>query len=174
MPTNESAIRYFSDVLASGYVYPCSLDDIRQALASLPEGDLLGLHSVGLTMPVRPHRNANAVYFNEPVPRIAVCAYPDSLEIPMPRRLTLVAATRAFADELRHGMKLERREGRVFAVWNAKNLRGFILGHVLPHEVGHHVFRHILRRRLQPGWRDAAESEKFAEHYARRWGKLVS
>lgn len=173
MPVAPTPIRFFAEDLAAGYLYPCSLDDLRSVLESIPPPDLAGLHSVGLAMPRRPHREANAVYFSEPVPRIVVCAYPDSLDIPLPRRMSLVGATKALQDELRHGMRLERRDGRVFTTWDAVSLRNFIMRHVLPHEVGHHVFRHILRRDLQPAWRDAMESEKFAEHYARQWARTA-
>ena len=68
-----------------GWVYPCSVEDIRGQLAAVPECDLEGLHSIGLVPATRKDCNANGRYFVGARPAIRLYSHAYPLEYKQPR-----------------------------------------------------------------------------------------
>jgi hypothetical protein len=165
---NSNSVLYFAEPIGEGWVYPCKVDDLREAIERLPSDDISGLAAVGLAASTRKDCGANARYIVEPKPRILVYSYPTDLTTRLDRKTNMAGARRFYYAELDAGMELLEVDGRVTCRWTPENLRRFICGHVLLHEVGHHVYRHRLRVEFTGKQRDRHESEKFAEHYALR------
>lgn len=166
--TPEAEIRFFSEPLPAGWVYPCTLEDIRAQLSRLPPEDLRGLHAVGLVPSTRRDQPANARYCYSPHPVIRLYSFLADLRYKLPARTRGGDIESGLAVELEYGLQVEQVGSRYTVRWEARHLRRFILEHVLPHEVGHHVYhtrRQVAGYVFRPG---TVESEQFAEAYARR------
>ena len=181
-PTDESAssrtclgaadggvdIRLFERPLPPGWVYPCSLQDIRMRLAELPPADVDDLWAVGLAPSTWRDSAANARYLWGEKPVICVYSYPGTLCYRQPPHLDLKDVRRWLWVEVEYGMQVHRQGSRTVCSWDEQNLRHFILDHVLAHEIGHHVFR---KQRIRVGLAQDVKrsvSEQFAEAYALR------
>lgn len=164
----EAEVRIFEEPLPAGWVYPCTVDDLREQLRTLSPVDLRGLHAVGLAAATRRDRRANGRYSFSPRPVIRLYSFPADLQYKLPAGTHVGQIERGLAVELDFGARVEQIGRRYYVYWEAPHLHRFILEHVLPHEVGHHVY-HTRRREagyvFKPGTR---ESEQFAEAYARR------
>ena len=165
----------FERPLPDGWVYPCTLDDIRQQLALVPEQDTEGLLAVGLAAPKREDRRYHGTYWywgwRMKTPVIHLYAWPTSLAFKTRRHYSVGEAARCFAVELSYGMRTGRAGSRLLCHWEPECLRRYIGEHVLLHEIGHHVQR---RQRLQAGltaFPGHIASEQFADDYASRWGR---
>lgn len=161
-------ITFFEEPLADNWVYPCSLDEIRTTLETLPPDLLEGITTIGLCRSTNRDQYANARYFYGKEARIHIYSWKSDLQLRQPAHTTLHRAKRYFDREIEYGMTLEVSGRRLICRWEKEPLKRFILEHVLLHEIGHHVY---YRERIasgltfQPG---THESEKFAEAYARR------
>lgn len=74
----------FEEPVISGYLYPCSLADIRACLARMPENDLQGLAAVGLVSVTRKDASAYARYFSNPKPTIHIHSFAETLSYKQP------------------------------------------------------------------------------------------
>jgi len=162
------SIRLFEEPIPTGWVYPCSLEDIQDRLTHLPETDLMGLWAVGLAVATRRDCWANGRYRFSERPTIRLYAYLASYAYKQPPQTKRADVEVGLAVERGFGMVVERVGGRYLCRWNAADLKRFMLEHVLLHEVGHHVY-HWRRKQqdheFRPSWR---ESEQLAESYALR------
>jgi hypothetical protein len=163
----------FKRPLLPGWVYPCSLEDIRQRLRQLPGEDLGGLWAVGLVPSTYRNCSANARYFPVDRPVIHIYSYPATFSYKLPPHMKCSDLDRSFSAEFEFGMRVEQVGSRWWCRWDAESLRRFILEYVLAHEVGHHVSH---RQRIRQGLKACPGKgvcEQFAEAYARRHvGKL--
>ena len=173
--TGPPRLPLFERPLPSGWVYPCSLDDIRQQLVLVPEQDLEGLLAVGLAAPKREDRRYHGTYWywswRMKTPVIHLYACPASLSFKTRRHYSVGKAAQCFAVELSYGMWTERVGGRLLCRWERECLRRYVAEHVLLHEIGHHVQR---RQRLRVGFSafpGHSASEQFANDYATRWAR---
>jgi hypothetical protein len=163
-------IEIFERQLLPGWVYPCTVEDIRHQLTTLPAEDLEGLGSVGLIPSTRKNCSANGRYWGGlPPTRISLYSYHESLRYKQPAGTRPGDLDWGLSVEREFGMHVEKVGSRWFCQWSAENLRLFILEHVLIHEVGHHV-QHMQRRRAGL-WSDPGRQvkEQFAEAYACRY-----
>ena len=160
-------INVFERPITGRWVYPCSVDDIRLRLLDFHTEDLSGLWAVGLVPSTHKSATCNAKYFGGNKPVIHIYSYPDTLRFRQPASITLARADRGLVIEKEYGMRLEQRVTRVECVWEAEDLRAFILDYVLAHEIGHHV---SYRARSSAGHNarvDTRWAEEIADHYAR-------
>ncbi len=163
-----TAIHFFERECPAGWVYPCSLDDMRDCLARLPEQDLEGLWAVGLMPATRKDCWADGRYYFGNRPTIHLLSYPDTLRFRQPARTKQGNVENGFTVQQQYGMRVERAGSRFVCAWSADDLRRFVVEHVLLHEVGHHVY---FRHRRQQGYvyrPHTVEAEQFAEAYALR------
>lgn len=173
--TGPPPLPLFERPLPSGWVYPCTLDNIRQHLAAVPEQDLEGLLAVGLVPPKREDRRYHGTYWywswRTKTPVIHLYAWPISLSFKAKRHYSVGEAAQCFAVELSYGMRTERVGGRLLCRWETECLRRYVAEHVLLHEIGHHVQR---PQRLRVGFSafpGHTASEQFADDYALRGGR---
>src|SRR5437762_343273 len=82
--TYLAMISLFEEPLLPGWLYPCTLTDIRRRLDEFPPADLSELQSVGLVASTRRNNKADAIYLQQPHPRIHIYSYPASLEFKLP------------------------------------------------------------------------------------------
>ncbi len=161
-------VRLFEEPLPGGWVYPCSLEDIRDRLAHLPEADLAGLWAVGLAAATRRDCRANGRYRLGEKPTIRLYSYPATYTYRQPPHTKRADIDEGLAIEREFGMCVEQVGGRYVCRWEAAGLKRFTLEHVLLHEVGHHVY-HWRRRQQGHEFRPSRrESEQLAESYALR------
>src|SRR5262249_44967959 len=161
--TTEHPMHTFERACPSGWIYPCTLADLQQRLAELPDEDLDDLWAVGLVPSTKKDWSANARYLFGQKPTIHIYSYPDILRYRLLPHTKPGNIQRGLAVELQFGMVVEEEGGRYGCQWSAANLRRFIVEHVLLHEVGHHVYN-MQRRRQGLAYRPCTrESEQFAE-----------
>jgi hypothetical protein len=163
-------IKIFEQPALPGWVYPCTLDDIREVLSLVPASEIVGLKAAGLAPSTKKDWNANGRYYGQ---RQTIVLYSFRKDLVI--RYEPNAKEGRLRDwchrELRFGMTLERDGARWKGVWTAENLRRFILHHVLLHELGHHVyFRDRDRFQEPPTW---VVREQYAEDYAVRMRRLL-
>ena len=165
----------FERQLPDGWVYPCTLNDIRQQLALVPEQDTEGLLAVGLAAPKREDRRYHGTYWywgwRMKTPVIHLYAWPKFLSFKTRRHYSVGEVQQCFAVELSYGMRTERAGSRLLCRWEPECLRRYVVEHVLLHEIGHHVQR---RQRLRMGltaFPGHTASEQFADDYALRGGR---
>jgi hypothetical protein len=166
----EVMIRIYERPLLPGWVYPCTVDDIRHQLATLPVDDLDGLWAVYLFPSTRKACSANGrYYYRTERPTIHLLSYPESLTYKQPAGTRRGDMETGFMIERHFGLRMEKVGSRWYCRWSAEDLRLFALEHVLIHEVGHHVqCMQRQRQGIQP-WPSRRVSEQFAEAYACRY-----
>ena len=69
---------YFLEPLKPGWIYPCTLDEIRTELENATTDELDGLNAVGLSASTRKDSNANGRYHREYKPSIHIYSFPES------------------------------------------------------------------------------------------------
>ncbi len=167
-----SRVAVFERPVLAGWVYPCTVHDIKEQLPRVPEQDQEGLWAVGLVPATRRNCDAYGTYYpqkrpmNKPV--IFLHSQPPSLGFRLRWHWSNGALARCFAVELAYGMEVDQTGGRTVCRWGAECLRRYTLEHVLPHEIGHHAqYRQRWRagHGRDLGWR---VKEQFAEDYALR------
>ena len=156
------------------YRYPCTVDDIRRQLARVPEYDLEGLQSIGLSHPQKEDREFFGFYYHRwyrlRTPLILLHSVADVCEY----NLSVYSSgdiKRRYRVRLGYGMRIERRGHKAAACWSEEAIRRYILENTLIHEIGHHV--HYQQRRLARFLRYLPERdmEQFAEDYAIRFNR---
>src|SRR6476661_4215746 len=131
-------IAIFERPVLPGWVYPCTVEDIRQQLSTLPAEGLEGLWAVGLVPSTRKGR-FSGLYWGGEKPYIHTLAYEESLRYRYAGRARRGELERDQTVELQFGMRTEQRGNRWWCEWSPEDLRRYTLEHVLIHEVGHHV-----------------------------------
>ena len=97
-------IAIFERPLLPGWVYPCTVDDIREQLSTLPAEDLEGIGAVGLVPSTRKNCSANGRYSGGlPPTNIYLYSHHESL------RYKQAAGTRP--GDLDWGLYVEREFG---------------------------------------------------------------
>ena len=156
-PSPLRGIRFFTDPLPRGMVYPCTIGELKAALRRLPAEYVEGLLEVRLCNQVRNNGGIDADYSDGGFLRI----------FPYPASLTYPASPTPHAasdrEWLRWGAQLLEQNGVRLLRWTPEALRNFMLGHVLLHELGHHYIWKTGRR----------QSEKEAEQIAFQLAKLL-
>lgn len=158
----------FARELLEGWIFPCSLDDIREQLESVPASDLEGLWAIGLVPSTRKNSSAHGRYLPGDKPVIHLHSFRDTFEYRLPSWVRVSRLISGLEVEQSYGMQLIEGGSRLVCKWAPEDLRRFVVEHVLLHEIGHHVF-HTQRR--AHGLRDCPGNhvcEQFAEAYALR------
>lgn len=163
-------IRYFEEPLVPGWVYPCTLDEMKDVLSRLPEADLEGLAAVGLHASTKKRWAANAQYdYRKAGSRITLWSIQDTFRYRLDPNIKRGPLTRFLVREMEFGARLVEAGARFEVVWGLEEYRDFMLYHVLLHEVGHHVhFSHQARAGHKTGRLSHNFKEQFAEAYACR------
>jgi hypothetical protein len=169
-----ASVHLFERPCHSGYVYPCSLEDITLCLSCLPEQDLDGIWAVGLVPATRKDGETDGRYYFGAQPTVHLFSYPDTLRFKLRAHTTIGDIERGLAVQRQYGMEVERQESRYVCVWSLEHLRRFVVEHVLLHEVGHHVFFWQRQQQGYPYCPNVAGAEQFAEEYALRWQYLMA
>lgn len=159
-------VHLFEREVTRGWVYPCSVEEIREKLQCVPPSDLEGLWAVGLVPSTRKDSSAHGRYWASPKPVIHLYSFPDNYELRLGTRMS--EAIRSLQVDQNYGMRLIARGRRAVSKWEPDDLGRLIVEHVLLHEIGHHVCH---TRRLQAGLRACPGNrtcEQFAEAYALR------
>jgi hypothetical protein len=166
------SVQLFERDLPEGWVYPCTLEDIKNQLERIPATDLEGIWSIGLVPATRRDNAADARYFGGDKPTIHIYSFPSTMVFKQPAHAKRSGIENGLRKEIAFGMEIEQRGSRWFCRWQPENLHRFVLEHVLPHEIGHHVYHktHNVRGGL---CRNRASCEQFAEAYARRISRLT-
>ena len=151
-----------------GCIYPASLGELVGRLRRFDPRDLDGLREVSLAPDRCRQGQANGRYFRDPAPTIYLHPMPASLTYKVPKGRPRMAAADAFPEEVTYGMTAERQGSGWVCTWQREDWSTFILDHVLAHEVGHHVHHENRNKMGHPIGYGTLESEKVAEHYARR------
>jgi hypothetical protein len=151
------------------WVYPCTVDELRERLAGFPAADLDGLRAVRLMASTRRNNSANGRYFfHQPRWEIDLYSQVCDLRFKLGFRGERAHLEDLLRVEVSYGMELFQVGASWFSQWDPERWRSFILNHVLAHEVGHHVY-HFGRMKagyvFKPRTR---ETEQFAEAYALR------
>ena len=162
---------YEKPINSSGYVYPCTLEEIEQQLQNYPRKDIEGLYAVGLGPRSRSERTLMGFYERGKRPLIELKAYPSTLCERLPRYCQIGKSQRHLAVAIRHGMLLERERGWLYCKWQYDQLKRHMLEFILSHEVAHHVFDTQIARKTCCTYTKEA-NESFADEYARRFCKF--
>ncbi len=143
-------IRFYTDPLPRGMVYPCTIGDLKRQLRRIPAQYVEGLVEVRLCNQVRNNVGIDADYTDGGFLR--VFPYPESLTYPA----SPTPHAPSDREWLQWGAQIGEHNGVRYLRWPPDALRNFILGHVLLHELGHHYLWKTGRR----------QSEKEAEQIA--------
>lgn len=128
------------EIQTDKWVYPCSKDDLEQALQDFPEEDKTGLHAIGLAPCTHKNMYAEGMYFRVPQPYIEIRALPCNLQIKIPNNVKYSKTQLHLQCAVDYGMLLTKEGNRIFATWDAADLRAYTLEFLLAHEIGHHVY----------------------------------
>lgn len=150
-------------------IYPATLDELVERLRRFDARDLEGLREVSLAPDRCKRPQANGRYFRDPAPTVYLHPMPATLTYKVPRGRPHMVAANAFPEEVTYGMTAERQGSGWVCTWRREDWSRFILEHVLAHEVGHHVHHEGRYHGSRPTAYGTPESEKIAEHYARRF-----
>ena len=164
---------FFERPCPDGWVYPCSLEEVRASISRLPEQDIEGLWSVGLVPATHKDREVDGRYYYGKQTTIHIYSYLDTLQFKLRANTKLSEIEIDLADQLQYGMSIVQEGNRYICVWSKENLRNFIVEHVLLHEVGHHVFFWKRKQQGLPYRHDVAGAEQFAEDYALRFRRCL-
>lgn len=151
-----------------GWVYPCTVEDLRDHLERFPEERLQGLKAVGLVPATRKDCHAHARYRFGKANVIHIYSHAVPLAYKLSPGTRRHHIEQHLCVELEFGMAIQRSGSRWLTSWEPECLRAYLLEHVLAHEIGHHVC-HLQRRRA--GLRSCPGRhccEQFAEAYAVR------
>ena len=149
--------QYIVDPLPKGYVYPCSIEDIRRKTEELPAGMLRNLSTIHLCNQVKMNPSVDAHIYDGSHIRI----------YPVPEKLRWNYGWKkpnpAFAQErLEFGAYWQKIDDEWYLCWDKDSLREYILNHVLLHEIGHS---------LDDAHYGTNRGEKLAEAFAHHVGR---
>lgn len=144
------AVRLVADPAPKGYVYPCTLGEVKRQLRRVPPEYTEGLWQVRLSNQIRRYRDRDGDYLDG---EIRLFPYPERLTFPVSPR-----PNDPWDQEwLAWGAQVVDDAGIRSLQWSRDALRRYILDHVLLHELGHHYAAH----------RGLPDSERAAERLAR-------
>lgn len=144
------AVRLVADPAPKGYIYPCTVGELKRQLRRVPAEYTEGLWQIRLSNQIRRYRDRDGDYLDG---EIRLFPYPERLIFPASPR----PSDPWDQEWLAWGARLVDHAGVRSLQWTLPALRRFILDHVLLHELGHH---HAAHRRLP-------DSERSAERLAR-------
>lgn len=152
-----ASIRFIVDPLPHGYVYPCTIEEIRDKLNSLPSEMLHNVATIHLCNQVKMNPGVDAHIYDGSHIRI----------YPVPEKLRWCYGRRkpnpAWAQErLEFGAYWEKIDNEWFLRWDRDSLRDYVLNHILLHEIAHS---------LDDTYYGTSRGEKFAEAFAHRVGR---
>jgi len=151
------SIRYIIDPLPKGYVYPCSIDDIRARLRELPTVTLRNISVIHLCNQVKMNPGTDAHIYGGT--HIRIYPVPEKLR----RNYGWNKPNPAIAQErLEFGAYWEKIKGDWWLCWDRDSLRDYFVNHVLLHEIGHS---------LDEMHYGTNRGEKLAEAFAHRVGE---
>jgi hypothetical protein len=107
LPRKVHMVHIFERPLASGWVYPCSPEDIRQRLQLIHEGELEWLWAIGLVPSTHKDHSANGRYFRDEKPLIHLYSYPATLVYKLPPFVKPKHILQRLAVELEYGMEAD-------------------------------------------------------------------
>lgn len=151
-----------------GWVYPCTLEDLRARLDEFSLGDVAGIWAVGLVPATRRDHDAYARYLCGDKPAVHVYSLPDDLRFRQPQGARRGRLEHYMKMELAFGMAVCREGARLVCQWTAESLRRFVLEYVLPHEIGHHVLHRERHGVGLPCHSTEQDMEQRADAYALR------
>ena len=125
-------IRYIVDPLPKGYVYPCSVEDIRSKIHEISEKMLRNVSLIHLCNQVKMNPGVDA----------HICDGSEIRIYPVPEKLRWNYGPKkpnpAFAQErLEFGAYWQNIDGDWWLSWDRDSLREYFLNHIFLHEVGH-------------------------------------
>ncbi len=150
-------IKYVVDPLPAGYVYPCSVADIRERLESLPGEMLRNVSVIHLCNQVKMNPGVDAHIYDSS--HIRIYPVPEKLRWNYGRRKPNPAVAQ---ERLEFGAFWQKIDNQWFLCWDKDHLKDYILNHVLLHEIGHS---------LDTIHYGTLKGEKRAEAFAHRVGK---
>jgi hypothetical protein len=150
------SIRYIIDPPPKGYVYPCTIDDIRAKFGELSPKTLRNIFVIHLCNQVKMNPGVDA----------HICDGTDIRIYPVPEKLRWNYGwnkpSPAFAQErLEFGAYWRLIDDEWWLCWDKDLLKDYFLNHVLMHEIGHS---------LDNVHRGTNAGEKLAEAFAHRVG----
>ena len=151
------SIRYIIDPLPKGYIYPCSINDIRAKLGELSSKTLRNISVIHLCNQVKMNPGTDAHIYDGTHIRI----------YPVPEKLRWNYGWNkpnpALAQErLEFGAYWRKLDDEWWLCWDKDLVRDYFLNHVLIHEIGHS---------LDDVHCGTNRGEKLAEAFAHRVGK---
>ncbi len=150
-------IRFIKDKVPQGYVYPCSVKEIKEVIAKLPPEHLEGLKRIRLSY--QKDANADASYIDG---TITIYAIPHDFK----QIFSIRPPDAVIKEHSRFGAIWRKIGMSWYCYWQHGLYKDYILKHVLLHELGHHMDEYHMRRG-QEG------REKFAEKYALQMGSRI-
>jgi len=149
--------RCIVDPLPKGYVYPCSIQDIRRKLEELPSSMLRNLSAVHLCNQVKMNPGVDAHIYDGS--HIRIYPVPDTLRWCYGKKKPNPACAQ---ERIEFGAYWKKIDNEWFLCWQEDSLRDYILNHVLLHEIGHS---------LDDIHYGTGRGEKLAEAFAHKVGK---
>jgi hypothetical protein len=143
-------IKFVIDKLPEGYIFPCSIAEIRKSLMEIPTEHLSGIKRIRLSG--QKVTNADASYIDG---TINIYAIPRDLKF----IFTEKPPESLLKEYSRFGARWEVLGENWYCYWRLDSFKKYILEHVLFHELGHHIDDFLSLRR-------SFGKEKFAERYA--------
>jgi hypothetical protein len=144
------SVRLVADPPPKGYIYPCTIGDLKRQLRRVPPEYLEGLWQIRLSNQARRYRDRDGDYLDG---EIRLFPYPERLIFPASPK-----PNDPWDQEwLAWGARVVDDNGVRSLQWTPEALRRYILDHVLLHELGHHY----------AAVRGLPDSERAAERLAR-------
>jgi hypothetical protein len=152
-----AGIRYIVDPLPKGYVYPCSIEDIRRILKELPSVFLQNVSAIHLCNQVKMNPGVDAHIYDGSY--IRIYPVPDKLRWNHGRKKPSPALAQ---ERLEFGAYWQKMDGEWWLCWDKDTLKEYTLNHIFLHEIGHSLDNHYYGTR---------RGEKVAEAFAHRVGR---
>ena len=152
-----AGIRYIVDPPPRGYVYPCSIEDIRRILKELPAVFLQNVSTIHLCNQVKMNPGVDAHIYDGSY--IRIYPVPDKLRWNHGRKKPSPALAQ---ERLEFGAYWRKMDGEWWLCWDKDTLKEYTLNHVFLHEIGHSLDNHYYGTR---------RGEKVAEAFAHRVGR---
>lgn len=150
-------IRFIVDPLPKGFVYPCTIEDIREKLESLPPDTLRNVSAIHLCNQVKMNPGVDAHNYDGSL--IRIYPVPEKLRWYYGRRKPNPAVAQ---ERLEFGAYWQKIENQWFLCWDKDSLKEYVLSHILLHEIGHS---------LDNVYYGTSRGEKFAEAFACHLGR---
>lgn len=150
-------VRYIIDPLPKGYVYPCTVDEVRRKLDSLGPEMLRNISVVHLCNQVKMNPGVDAHICDGS--HIRIYAVPEKLRWRYGKKKPNPAEAQ---ERLEFGAYWQKIDDQWYLCWDGDSLRDYVLNHILLHEIGHS---------LDDVNYGTNKGEKFAEAFAHKVGR---